>query len=239
MITLSIVSHGQLDLVKKLLSDLEAIYAGDFEVILTLNIPEIQAVNIASYCYPLRLLANQRPLGFGANHNQAFLYSKGEYFAVVNPDIRAYRLRLEALTSTLESVARAGACAPLVLDENGAVADSARFFPSFYRLLKRVVVRSRGSDYIFRGSSIEVDWVAGMFVVFKRSVFRDIGGFDSRRFFMYFEDVDICKRMHDEGITTLLQPSTFVVHTAQRASRYNLQHFWWHLNSAIRYFCGK
>src|SRR3982750_832568 len=89
MISLSIVSHGQYDLVKNLLDSLEK-YCGDnthIEVILTINIPEKLPENFSDYAFQVRLIKNKIPKGFGANHNSAFQLIPQPYFCVLNPDM--------------------------------------------------------------------------------------------------------------------------------------------------------
>src|SRR5258708_5114186 len=90
MISISIVSHGQFNLVRNLLDDLQK-YCVDpqnkIEVILTLNIPEEIPAQL-SYSFPLKIIKNTESKGFGANHNSAFLKISGDYFCVLNPDIR-------------------------------------------------------------------------------------------------------------------------------------------------------
>jgi GT2 family glycosyltransferase len=77
-----------------------------------------------------------------------------------------------------------------------------------------------------------------MFVVFRQDAFLKIDGFDERRFFMYLEDADICRRLLDNGWKTLINPSEQVIHMAQRASRRNLKHMRWHAVSAFRFLSG-
>ena len=104
--------------------------------------------------------------------------------------------------------------------------------------MKRVVLRHREPDYVPGNAPLLVDWVAGMFVVFRKNVFLSLGGFDDRRFFMYLEDVDICRRINEAGFNVLLNPKVSVVHMAQRASHKNLKHMRWHVVSAFRYLTG-
>lgn len=236
MITISIVSHGQMNLIHNLLSDLNLIFNDDFEVIITLNLPECTNLS-GQYRFPIKLLENDSPLGFGANHNAAFAHSQSDYFAVVNPDIRADALNLRDLCLAFKDPI-VGICAPLVKNSRGAVEDSARYFPSLSQLLRRRILGAKDRPYCFGDSPQAVDWVAGMFMLFKRSVFQEIGGFDDRRYYMYFEDVDICLRLKQLGYLVFVQPTTFVVHDAQRASHHNIRHFYWHIKSMFRYFSG-
>jgi N-acetylglucosaminyl-diphospho-decaprenol L-rhamnosyltransferase len=234
MISISIVSHGQIDLIYFLLSDLNHIFKDDFEVIITLNLPE--RINISGqYKFPIKLIENHKPLGFGANHNAAFRHASGEYFAVVNPDIRATHLNINDLLSVFKH-SFAGICAPLVKNSHGNVEDSARYFPGIGQLFRRRILGVKGVSYHFNNSPLAVDWVAGMFMLIRSDVFQKIGGFDDRRYYMYFEDVDICLRLNRLGYLVFVQPSTFVVHDAQRASHRNIRHFYWHVISMIRYF---
>ena len=77
-----------------------------------------------------------------------------------------------------------------------------------------------------------------MFVVFRKDVFRSLGGFDDRRFFMYMEDVDICRRLNNTGFSVLLNPKVSVIHTAQHASHRNFKHMRWHAISSFQYLTG-
>jgi GT2 family glycosyltransferase len=130
------------------------------------------------------------------------------------------------------------AVAPVVLSGDGKVEDSARRFPTLMRFTKRVLLRQRDADYNVGAVPYPVDWVAGMFVVFRREAYQQIGGFDDRRFFMYLEDADICRRLGKIGCRVMVNPNVQVIHMAQRASRRNLKHMRWHLVSALRYLTG-
>lgn len=238
LVSLSVVSHAQGPLVCKLLQDLQSGLDLPFEVILTLNLPEderfIEPFIEPQGVMPLRIIRNTVPKGFGANHNAAFKHCRCPHFVVVNPDIQTGELRLGPLIETLRGKQRVAACGPAVLSTSGQVEDSARRFPSLGRLLRRVVLRQRRPEYNWTDMPIEVDWLAGMFVVFDRDAFEAVGGFDER-YFMYFEDADICRRLVQAGWRVRFDPRTSVIHDAQRASHKSLRHLRWHLHSAIRF----
>lgn len=234
--TWSIVSHGQGSLVAELLRDLDILQPRDFEVVVTLNVPEAEP-RLLGYSYPVRIIRNAVPKGFGANHNQAFRHTRADLFAVVNPDIRIGKLSMVALEARFED-SRVAICAPAVVDASGATQDNARRFPTVGSLARRVWSGRIASDYDPGAAPMEVDWVAGMFMLIRRSAFADVGGFDERRFFMYYEDVDLCRRLSDRGWKIVLQPNTSVIHEAQRASHRNVKHLRWHVSSAVRYLTG-
>ncbi|WP_084268022.1 glycosyltransferase [Azohydromonas lata] len=236
LLSLSIVSHGQGALIASLLADLAGLQEPSFEVVVTLNLPEDEAP-YQGHPFPVRILRNAAPKGFGANHNAAFAQCRGSFFAVVNPDIRLQARDLQPLLQCFDQ-ARVAAVAPVVLSGQGRVEDSVRRFPTVARLARRVLLRRREPDYRWGEQPIVVDWTAGMFVLFRPDAFKEVGGFDDRRFFMYFEDVDICARLWRKGWRVLLQPQVRVVHDAQRASHRSMRHLRWHLTSALRYLSG-
>ena len=235
-ITLSIVSHGQASLIRTLLADLAELPHQNFEVLITINLPEDETA-YHGHPFPLRIIRNDNPKGFGANHNAAFSLATTRWFAVVNPDIRIKTFNLQTLLSPFQDQLVA-AVAPIVLSGDGKIEDSARRFPTLKRFAKRVLLRQRNADYKVEHVPYQVDWVAGMFVVFHRDAFRQIGGFDDHRFFMYLEDADICLRLGKIGWKVIVNPNAQVIHMAQRASRRNLKHMHWHAVSALRFLTG-
>lgn len=236
--SLSIVSHRSGPLISLLLNDLRTLLPADSEIIVTINTPEDESFLARHADLPIRILRNDVEQGFGANHNQAFGVARGSHFVIVNPDIRLHEAPFDALADALDKPG-VGACAPVVLAPDGKVEDSVRRFPTLTRLLRRVVLRQRQPDYDPRGltAPMMIDWAAGMFVVFSRSTYMALGGFDTR-YYMYLEDADICKRIWAHGSRVVLVPQARVVHDAQRASGRSWRHFRWHLRSAFRFLFG-
>jgi N-acetylglucosaminyl-diphospho-decaprenol L-rhamnosyltransferase len=236
--TLSIVSHGQATLVQRLLQDLDRVWTHDFEVIVTVNIPASDEDYAGAYSFPLQIVRNPSPKGFGANHNAAFSVATGRHFAVLNPDIRITSWNQAGLLR-LFADPEVGAVAPLVYASDGTREDSARRFPTWTRLTRRLWRRFRqlpqDADYPIASEPAAVDWVAGMFIIFRREAYEEVRGFDSHRFFMYYEDVDICRRLRRSGWNVLVDPDTRVIHDAQRASHRDFRHLRWHVTSTLRY----
>lgn len=235
LISVSVVSHGQGELVAKLLADLDPLRAScDLETIVTRNIREPVGVPSLAATAETIEIVNARPLGFGGNHNQAFARSSGEWFCVVNPDIRLHGNPFPAL---VECAVRSGASlvAPAVLSSRGEIEDHARRFPTMGDLATRRARRGHGAvRYALGDAPIAVDWVAGMFILVRREVYDALGGFDER-FFMYCEDIDLCRRARAFG-PVMVCPEASVTHDARRASGRSLRHTVWHLRSFARYF---
>jgi N-acetylglucosaminyl-diphospho-decaprenol L-rhamnosyltransferase len=232
-ITVSVVSHGQGQLVAELLEDLACCHKVS-AVVLTQNIPEDDIPCPASLQPRLRVIGNEHPRGFAANHNQAFRFCETSMFAVLNPDIRLRGDPFPQLARALE-MSSVGVVAPAVRNPSGDLEDSARTFPTPLRLLLKLMGLGDGRILIEGATPQEVDWTAGMFLLFPASVYSELEGFDEG-FFLYYEDVDICTRLWRSGRRAILHPGVTVTHDAQRASRRNLRFMKWHLFSMFRYF---
>jgi N-acetylglucosaminyl-diphospho-decaprenol L-rhamnosyltransferase len=232
LITVSVVSHGQGKLVAGLLQDL-ARCPSVSEVVLTQNIPEDDIPCPASLQPRLRVIRNEHPRGFAANHNQAFIFCEASIFAVLNPDIRLLDDPFPELARALE-ISSVGVVAPAVRNPSGDLEDSARTFPTPLRLLRKLMGLGDGRILTEGAAPQEVDFTAGMFLLFPASVYRELEGFDES-FFLYYEDVDICTRLWLSGWRVILHPGVTVIHAAQRASRRRLRYMKWHLSSMFRY----
>lgn len=233
-ITVSIVSHNQCSLIEHALQNLDQYCADIIEVIVTINMPEIIPAHWQNFKFPIRYIHNAKPKGFGANHNAAFKESSTPYFCVLNPDIQLISNPFDLLLADLKD-AKIGVVAPKIIDENNKTQDSARKFPTPLRILKRVLLRKRESDYVFDKALVYPEWVAGMFMLFRHEVFAEIHGFDER-YFMYCEDADLCWRLKKHNYLIALNPDVAVIHEGQRASHKNWRYFGWHCKSLLRFF---
>lgn len=234
-LSISVVSHGQIELVAKLLQDIQDHCTSlPMEVILTLNVEESLPDGLLDMPFHLRVIRNFAPKGFGANHNRAFEVAQGRYFCVINPDIRFGGDPFGPLVENL-SDAHIGVIAPLVLGITGEMEDSARIFPSPLRILCKAFGKCRGSDYEVGTGLVHPDWVGGMFMLFRRETYSKLGGFDER-YYLYYEDVDLCARVRLQGEEVVLCPASRVVHEARRTSYRSMRYFWWHASSMLRFF---
>jgi GT2 family glycosyltransferase len=230
-ITLSVISHRQNTLVNQLLEDLARVSADRVTVVVTQNLPD-DAELLVPAGLPAQRILNGQVKGFGANHNAAFKHCATPYFCVANPDIRLPTNPFPPLVESLEHAALAG---PLVRSPDGNVEDSARRFPTATALLKKFFIEKREPDYSVSAGPQRVDWLAGMFLLFRREAFEMVGGFDEA-YFLYYEDVDICHRLQRRrGSRAIYDPRAEVVHDARRASRRDPRLALRHASSAARF----
>jgi GT2 family glycosyltransferase len=234
LITVSIVSHDHGAMVDRLVSQLrDCPQVAD--VILTRNIPETSGLAADGH---LEIVGNVEPKGFGANHNAAFARCRQPFYCVLNPDIELIGNPFPELLASLGDLSVA-VSAPLIAAPDGKLEDSVRHFPTVSSLLGKALGGSGGRFAIPAGPSVFYpDWVAGMFILFRSSAYERLGGFDEG-FFLYYEDVDICRRIWREGMKVAACPSATAIHAARRDSHRNLRHLRWHLASMARYLARR
>ncbi|CAN7669090.1 glycosyltransferase family 2 protein [Variovorax sp. LjRoot84] len=228
-VTVSIVSHGQLELVRPLLEQLDRFSrALTAKVVLTQNIPEPDLLAGASWGFEIERIQNAVPLGFGANHNQAFDRCTTPWFLVLNPDIRFDRDVLAPLIA--QAAPDSGLLTPRILEPGKSEPEQHRTIITPLEILRR-----KRPDYV---RPLVPDWIPGLFMLFRSEAYRQVGGFDER-FFMYGEDFDICARTRLAGWKLQVAEDLTALHDAQRASRTSLRHLYWHVTSLLKVWLSR
>ena len=235
-ISVSIVSHNHAPLVIQLLQDLRSCSAPGIEVLITLNTAEAFPLDPGQYPFPVTIIRNEVKKGFGANHNAAFNMARGEYFCVLNPDIRFAANPFPGLLRLFDNP-KVAIVAPRVVNPEGLTEDSARPFPRPTCILRKALGHPECARYPDNGIPSDPDWVAGMFMLIRSSVFRALNGFSSR-YYMYYEDVDLCARARLMGWDIGYQPDANVIHDARRDSHKKLKFMMWHLTSMLRFMAS-
>ena len=234
-IAISIVSHRQARLLTGLLTDLSSLlHEARFTVLLTLNVPESVPFDASDFPFSLIIIHNASRKGFGANHNAAFALmarnNDANYFCVVNPDIRIIGPDFfSRMLKNIFAFADCGAVAPIVKNNLLVIEDHARPLPTPFVLARKLF------GFKEPPSHSDPDWVAGMFMLFPKDVFARLGGFD-QKFFLYYEDVDLCCRLRLAGYRIVVEADAVVIHDARRASHRRLYYFYRHLVSVLRFF---
>lgn len=223
-ITVSIVSHGQLELVRPLLEQLDRFSHGVVEkVVLTINIPEPDLLAGVEWHFPLERIVNAETRGFGANHNAAFQQCNTTWFLVLNPDIR---FDIDVLAPLLvQADAQSGLLTPRILEPGKTAPEQHRAIITPLEIVSR-----KRPDYV---RPTVPAWIPGLFMLFRSEAYARIEGFDER-FFMYGEDFDICARLKLAGWNLQVAEDLLALHDARRASHRSKRHLYWHLSSLLR-----
>ncbi len=205
------------------------------QIIVVENIPE----NLALPNDPrVQKVVNLVPMGFASNHNASFRLMRADYFCVLNPDIIFKDNLFPGLLMEMKAQG-ASLIAPIVLNKGGELEDSARHFPTFKSLLKKIIFKDKGAyDIKVGGHSFSPDWVAGMFLLFDKFSFSQVNGFDEK-YFLYYEDVDICSRLWRQKFKIILSPKSIVIHDARRDSQKSMKFAFLHIKSMARYLLSQ
>jgi len=162
-------------------------------------------------------------VGLSGAVNEGVAASSGQHVMALNPDARLRDDVLSSLAGYLWDHHAAGVVAPKILDEDGTLQLSCRAFPSHataifsrYSLVTKLFPGNRFSRaYLmsdFAHDEVrDVDWVSGAAMMFPREVFDRLSGWDAG-FFMFNEDVDFCRRVHDAGLRVVYHPGVAVYH---------------------------
>jgi GT2 family glycosyltransferase len=172
----------------------------------------------------VRLIVRASNGGLSAAVNDGVAASSGRYVMALNPDTRLANDALSPLVAFLRDHPGGGVVAPKLLDDDGTLQLSCRRFPGYgtaffgrYAPLTKLLPGNRWSrDYLMldydHATTRDVDWVSGAAMMFPRAVFDRIGGWDAG-FFMFNEDVDFCRRVHDAGMRVVYFPDASIYHT--------------------------
>ncbi|MCW3061997.1 MAG: putative glycosyltransferase [Capsulimonas sp.] len=181
----------------------------------------------------VRLIANNENTGFSKANNQAIAQSQSRYVFLLNSDAYVHEGAIDQLVEYADAHPQAGIIGPRVLNEDGTLQFSCRRFPSlmagFFRntLLGKIAPQNKyAAEYLMWDISHDkdqtVDWISGCAMLIRRTLIDRIGALDER-FFMYCEDVDICRRTWEDGFEVRYAPEAVVSHIIGRSSDNNAE----------------
>lgn len=190
-------------------------------------------------------------LGFGRAHNLVLSRFKGEtkYHLVLNPDVDIHPGTLDKLIGFMETHPDVGLVSPRILNPNGSIQHLNKLDPTFFDLFVRrflptslyrffPAIENRHNRYIMLDKGyekiVDVSYLSGCFMLFRREVFEQIGGFDER-FFLHLEDADITRRARQIA-RTVFNPDAEITHLWQRGSHHSVKQTFITLYSAYLYF---
>ena len=174
-----------------------------------------------------RVVRNAVNVGFGRGINQGVAASTAPFILIMNPDCRLEHGALATMRAELEGRQRCAIVGPRVLDPDGSEQGSARGDPDMLTglfgrtgLLRNLLPSSSVSrrNVVSNGESATVDWVSGACMLVRRAAFDDVSGFDPR-YFLYWEDADLCRRLRARGYEIRYVPGATAVHQVGQSSR--------------------
>lgn len=189
-----------------------------------------------------------RNLGYGKANNWSITNGgPSRYFLILNPDVSLSGGVLEALAQYMDGHPEVGAVCPKILNGDGTLQPLNKRRPTVLDLFLRrfcagsalPCVRKRLDRYEMRDVGYddihEVPFMTGAFMFCRTRVLREVGGFDPR-YFMYFEDADLSRKIQNAGFKTVYYPHVQITHLWKRESRKRLAMALVFLISGMKYF---
>ncbi len=186
------------------------------------------------------LLFLSQNLGFGRGNEEGLKCAKGDFIAFINPDIEVSAHCLDELLSFLNPHHRTGMVVPLLKTHDGNLLENTWNFPKPLELFRKRLFNYRFPAYL-PDRPVPVPWAQGSFLLLRKSFFKMLGGFD-HRFFLFFEDTDLCRRSWEMGFQVMQIPTALAFHEEKRLSGHDIfqslwrKTFWIHVVSMAKYF---
>jgi GT2 family glycosyltransferase len=197
--------------------------------------------------YRCRVLRPAKNGGYGAGNNFALLPTNADFVLVLNPDVELNRNSISHAIDYLEANSNCAMVTPVATYPSGSPQYLVKKYPSIMTLFVRgfapewlkSLFQQRLSAYdrmetVYDAPLQDCVIVSGCCMLMRGDVWRQVGGFDEK-FFLYFEDFDLSKRIADIALIHRL-PTFRIVHAGGNASAKGLKHVWFFIKSAIRFF---
>jgi hypothetical protein len=161
----------------------------------------------------VRLTETGANLGFSKGNNVGIAQAEGRYLCLVNSDVVVLDGCLPSLVAFMDRESRVGLAGPRLLNSDGSLQASCRYFPTIWNHLGRLigVNRSLAHPACRATEPSEVDVLAGAFWLARATAVDQVGVLDER-FFIYGEDLDWCKRFREAGWRTVYFPEAKAIH---------------------------
>lgn len=261
IISVIIVSWNVRELLKRCLESIFKYVEGvEYEAIVIDNASNDETVEMARQEFPqVKLIINQNNRGFAAANNQGIRQAKGRYILLLNPDTEFIEDTLTKVATKMESDPSIGVLGCQLLNPDGSIQHSVRRFPTvwsqlviltkLHKIFPSLLNNYLAEDFDYeprlnpllgkeRGlDAVEVDQVMGAFFCVRREVFDKIGLLDEG-YFIWFEEVDFCRRAKKAGYKVVYWPGTRVIHHGAQSfkQQMTIKKQWWFFKSALRYF---
>lgn len=240
---ISVINHNHDDIICQ--SETLKNLAEKHVVVIRSNTTPTDKLNQYVNCANIHLVVGKKQLGFAANNNAVFQFcstalkmKKKDYFLALNPDVDIeidaindlliYASELKSDISTINLFRD-----PDFIEYDNSIRYYHKISAPFLSLMgfKRNDIYNK--DKVDK--PINIDWAAGSFLLFRVEAYSKLSGFDEK-YFMYFEDADICTRANREGMVVTYIPTVKAVHYASLKNRALFsKHFFWYTMSAFRY----
>jgi N-acetylglucosaminyl-diphospho-decaprenol L-rhamnosyltransferase len=246
-----VIAYHSDDILPTFLDSLEKAAPGMPVVVVNNDPTDTEAERIAVGRPTVTVITSPTNLGYGGGANLGVAHSaRSDWILVANPDVVVDEGAITELLAAGRQFPNAGILGPRILNPDGTVYPSARALPTLrtglgHALFANVwptnpwTTRYHAFEDLSMETPSEVGWLSGAFLLIRRELFDELGGFDER-FLMYFEDTDLGRRGGLSGHANLYVPRASIVHEGGHSTRTrHAQMTLAHHRSAYRYVAGR
>lgn len=236
-----IVTYNNSDIIMKCINSLlENTRAYSFSLFISDNDSKDDTVKRIQEKFPgVKIIQNDNNLGFGQGHNRVLDVINTDYHVVINPDVIIDTDVISRLVNFMERNPDVGMVSPKVLNPDG----TEQFLPKKDPSLKYVILSKfkwwahfrneyTMQNFVFEKPT-QVQSCSGSFFVIRTELFKKVGGFD-KRFFMYYEDADLSRRVREKA-KLVFYPESYIYHVWHRENVKNLRGIIIFLRSMVKY----
>lgn len=181
-----------------------------YEIIIADDVSSDETLNISDAVKNIKVIRNEKNLGFLLNCNNAAKHAQGKYILFLNNDTQVQQNWLDTLVELVES------------DETIGMVGSKLIYPSGRLQEAGGIIWNDGSGWNFGRLDNpnkpeynyikEVDYISGASIMLSKKLWNEVGGFDERYIPAYFEDTDLAFEVRKHGYKVMFQPKSIVVH---------------------------
>ncbi len=222
-LSIIIVNYNSGELLNKVIDSIRRnIVNVKYEIVVVDNNSSDNSLNLIDSLFRINVIKLERNLGFSKANNIGARYSKGDFLYFLNPDAFITDFNTEILLNDLsKNDDLVGIIAPQILNIDGTYQYNARLYPTIRRLffntfgitkiLRTKYICDYKMEFFDYSKPIYSDWVSGAAFIIKKKTFDEVLGFDES-FFLFYEDVDLCRKVKTLGYKIKYSPVSKVKH---------------------------
>ncbi len=218
-LSIIIVSYNDVDYLERCVFSLYQKLANfsNWEIIIVNNDKRQDIYQLPLNFSKIKVLNQEKNRGFGAGVNQGVAKATGDLLLLLNPDTEVIKIKINDIIQEFERDNQVGIIGGRIVDRNNKNQEwSAGWEMSLYNLIKNNIGLSKTKQVWNSKKKINCDWVTGTMLFIKKKLFRELGGFDEN-FFMYFEDMDLCKRARLQNKKIVFMPKLKTFHASGKS----------------------
>jgi hypothetical protein len=215
------VCHLLLDCIRSLIDTAIGL---NYEIIVVDNASADGSVDAIKKSFPhIKVIANDRNLGFANGNNQGYKTSSGDYVLILNPDTVVKSDAIRSVLEFMKSMPDAGMAACRLLNPDDSLQKSIRAFPTIKEHLSRalfidrLLYRQYWKKTYYQSTPFEIDYCTGAFMMVRRKALDDMPLLNPE-FFMYAEEKDLALRLRAKGWKTYFIPFGEVIHFGEQST---------------------